>query len=83
MASAKPVIMIAEGEAGDIVERNQAGLVVSPGDIQGIVTAIEILVKDPELRKKMGVNGRKAVLDNYSRNDIIQKFADFLKNTGD
>ena len=80
MAAAKPVILIAEGEAREIVERNQVGLVVKPGDIPGIVSAIGILVKDPQLRKKLGDNGRKTAIEQYSRAKIIQKFSDYLKS---
>ena len=79
MASSKPVIMIAEGEAKEIVERNKCGIVVSPGDIQGIVDAINILVENPPLRIRMGENGRKAALEDYSRIEIINKFANFLR----
>ena len=81
MASAKPVILIAEGEAREIVERNEVGLVANPGDIPGIISTIEILVEDPDLRNKLGDNGRKTALEHYSRAIIIQKFSEYLKNS--
>jgi len=78
MASSKPVIFIGEGEAREIVERYQVGLVVNPGDIPGIVSSIEILVKDSDLRNKLGINGRKTAVEQYSRETIIQKFLEYL-----
>jgi glycosyltransferase involved in cell wall biosynthesis len=81
MASAKPVVLIAEGEAREIVETNQVGLVVNPGDIPGITRAIELLIEDPGLRKKLGGNGRKTALEQYSRENIVQKFAEYLKKS--
>ncbi len=77
MASEKPVILVAKGEAADIVIKNQAGLVVEPGDIEGLVAAIHSLADDPELRKKLGKNGRKAVVEYFNRQKIVDQFAAF------
>jgi len=46
--------------------------------VADIATKTEILYKDPELRKKMGVNGRKAVLAKYSFDVVGQQWEDLL-----
>jgi glycosyltransferase involved in cell wall biosynthesis len=55
-------------EAGGIVESiddGVTGFLCDPGDVKGVGASILKLVKDPELRTKMGAAGRKRVKDNY------------------
>lgn len=50
----------------EIVEGNECGLLVDPLDPEEIGEAILWLYKNPEEAKKMGANGRKAVLQKYN-----------------
>lgn len=43
----------------------ETGFVVDAGDIKTFVENIEILYNDPDLKKRMGVKGRKFVQENY------------------
>jgi glycosyltransferase involved in cell wall biosynthesis len=78
MACGKPVILIAEGEAAQIVKDHRAGIVVTPGDIPGLVAAFRHLIEDFELRRSMGQAGRRAVEKYFDRTEIIQQLAAFL-----
>lgn len=49
-----------------IVEENNCGICVSPLNPEEIAKAIEYLIEYPEEAKKMGENGRKAVLEKYN-----------------
>lgn len=80
MASAKPILLIAEGEAQEIVEENKAGLAVSPGNIEGIRIALTSLLQDEQMRMQMGNNGRQATINAYSRQSIINDFHNILMN---
>jgi colanic acid biosynthesis glycosyl transferase WcaI len=79
MASARPLVLVAEGEAASIVERADAGLVVRPGDTVGLAEAVRKLAGDPALRRRLGNNGRRAALACYDRSRIDQKFIRFLE----
>jgi colanic acid biosynthesis glycosyl transferase WcaI len=79
MASAKPVILIADGEAADIVGQHRAVIVVRPGDIQGIVDALRILGSNAELRRELGQNGKRAVETFFERQAIEDRFIDILE----
>jgi colanic acid biosynthesis glycosyl transferase WcaI len=79
MASEKPVLLVADGEAKEIIEGANAGLVVRPGDIDGLVETIQNLMNDPELRFRLGKNGRKIVLKKFDREKIINDFSQFLE----
>lgn len=79
MASGKPVLLVASGEAAAIVEQHQAGIVVEPGDIPGLVNALRKLHADPELRRELGKNGRHAAEESFNREKIVASFLAFLE----
>lgn len=78
MAIGKPIILIAESEAAKIVNDANCGIVVRPGDIDGLVTAMLYLKNHPEVCKQMGANGRRAAVQNHDRGDIVDNFSKFL-----
>lgn len=79
MASARPVILVAEGEAARIVQQHGAGLVVRPGDAAGLRRALLDLADDPVLRARLGANGRAAAVQRYDRKRIGNAFVDLLE----
>lgn len=50
----------------EIINANQCGLCVDPLDSDNIARGINFLHKHPEEARKMGLNGRKAVLEKYN-----------------
>lgn len=50
----------------DIIEKRDCGLCVNPMDFQGIAGAISYFVENPDAARRMGDNGRRAVLDHYN-----------------
>jgi len=79
MASRRPVLLIAGGEASEIVTRYQAGIVVTPGDIVGLAEGLRLLHAEPRLCESLGINGRRAVEDHYDRSKIGKRFVDYLE----
>jgi glycosyltransferase involved in cell wall biosynthesis len=79
MASARPVVIVATGEAAAIVKENDAGIVVSPGDTNGLVQAIQELRANPDLRRTMGMNGRRAAERSFERTKIVTRFIEHLE----
>lgn len=80
MASGRPVVLVAEGEAAEIVRRHQAGLVVKPGDIGGLAQAIRALAREPALRRALGENGRRAAEQFFDRTKIATGFIKHLED---
>jgi glycosyltransferase involved in cell wall biosynthesis len=80
MASGRPVVLVATGEAADIVRRCDAGLVVRPGDIAELARALERLSQDPGLRARLGANGRRAAEAEFNRQAIGDRFVDLLES---
>ena len=78
MACARPVIVAVDGQSRQIVEEARAGVFVQPEDSQALVQAIQALAQDPEHRKQMGANGRKHIVDRYSREKTAQNYISVL-----
>ncbi len=60
-----------------IIEGNQCGLCIDPRDAGALAQAIDRLVTDPDLARRMGENGRKAVLEKYNWPVQANKLTDF------
>lgn len=57
----------------DIVESNNCGICVDPLNPKEIAEAIRYLVNNPDIARKMGENGRKAVLEKYNWENEAKK----------
>lgn len=79
MASALPIILAAQGEAVNILNESQAGIAVTPGNVNEIAQAIRKLTLDGTLRKRLGMNGRIAVKEKFDRDKILSKFLNFME----
>ncbi|MGH9469982.1 MAG: glycosyltransferase family 4 protein [Terriglobia bacterium] len=78
MAAARPVILGVEGETKEIVLEAGAGLCVAPGDAEALASAVIRLQQNPDLRRKLGANGRRAVLATYTRRRQASAYVDLL-----
>ena len=61
MAMGRPLIASDIGGLSDIVVDEQTGLLVPPGDHQALRVAMQRLLAEPELRKRMGETARQRV----------------------
>ncbi|HXA00140.1 MAG TPA: glycosyltransferase family 4 protein [Candidatus Dormibacteraeota bacterium] len=71
LASGKPLIFVGKGEAAQLVERAQAGIVVPPGDPQCLADAFLRLARNPELAAELGQNGRRFVENNLQWSKLV------------
>ncbi len=76
MAAGIPSIAIVpeDSEIAMILKEEDCGLVVEPGDIDGLKNAIIRLKEDEKLRIEMGKNARKAFENKYTVRDIAQQY---------
>jgi glycosyltransferase involved in cell wall biosynthesis len=66
MAAGKPVIATRVGAVPKLVNSEETGLLLDPGDVDGLAGAILRLLRDPELASRLGENGRAHVARHYS-----------------
>ena len=63
-----------------IVQDNECGLCVDPRDPAAIAAAIDYFVLHPETARRMGQNGRRAILERYNWPVESQKLINFYEN---
>jgi glycosyltransferase involved in cell wall biosynthesis len=79
MASGIPIVGSNLGGIPDIIKEGENGLLAKPCDHQSLANALLKLLKDNDLRQKMGNNGRKMVSD-YSWDKIAKETENLYKN---
>ncbi|HYY72451.1 MAG TPA: glycosyltransferase family 4 protein [Candidatus Bathyarchaeia archaeon] len=78
MLAAKPVILGVEGEAKEILLEADAGIAVPPEDSEALAGTILTLCKNPVLGLELGANGRRAVLEKYTRRHQSAAYLELL-----
>lgn len=73
MAAGLPVVASDFPLWRKIVEDNDCGICVNPGNTNEVKAACEKLLDNPELAQRMGQNGRTVVEDQYSWNSEEKK----------
>ncbi len=58
MAAARPVVASAVGGIPELVKDGHTGVLVPPGDVKGLARALDTLVSDADLRRRLGSAGR-------------------------
>jgi glycosyltransferase involved in cell wall biosynthesis len=79
-ASGLPVIASRVGGLPEVVLDGKTGLLVPPGDIDALATAISRLLADPVLRVQMGQAGRQFVLEHYRWEDNAKLMEEIYKS---
>lgn len=69
-----------DGEIAQLASRFACGMSVAPGDSEGLALAIERLMTVPEDAVTMGQNGRRMLVDHYSRERAMERWENLLRN---
>lgn len=79
MASGRPVLAAVRGDAAQVIEAANAGLICLPGSPSAMATAIRELYYMPvNQREALGQNGRRAACEYYSRKVVTKEVAKML-----
>jgi glycosyltransferase involved in cell wall biosynthesis len=74
MACARPVVVTDVGGVAGVVDGGRAGVVVTPGNVDGIAKAVMGLLHDPVRAAELGAAGRKIVEQHYDVRSTIQAY---------
>ena len=75
MAAGRPVVLAIDGVIREVVESAGAGIPVPPGNPQALATAIQALSSDPERCQRLGLAGRQAIEQHFSRSELATRMA--------
>jgi glycosyltransferase involved in cell wall biosynthesis len=66
----------------EVVEHGVNGLLVPPGDIRRLVEAILGLLRDPDLRRRMGKQGRELARQQFAVDRIAEQYREVYRVLG-
>ena len=76
MAHGRPVVAGAVGGLLDLVVNGETGILVEPGNVPALRAALERLLADVELRRRMGAAGRQRAADHFGWDAVTRKTLD-------
>lgn len=62
-----------------LVGEADCGVTVDPSDVEAVVKAVEALCRDPEEARRLGANGRRAILERYNWENEFAKLDDLYR----
>lgn len=77
MGSGIPIVASPIG--GTILKDNENCLIAKTADPEDFAAKIEILIKNPELRRKLGANACKFVKENFDIEKVVDKIENYLE----
>jgi glycosyltransferase involved in cell wall biosynthesis len=82
MAMGKPVVSVSNPCQGDFVVPGETGVLVPPEDVDALRKALIGLLDDPAECRRLGANGRQAVLERYSIDRYRERISVELEAVG-
>lgn len=82
MSFGLPVIASNTGGIPEIVRDKQSGILVPVGDVRELCHAMERLAGNPELRRRMGREGVRLVVNGHMLTDTTRKYVDLFLGRG-
>ena len=83
MACGKPVIVSRSGGAAELFTDNYDAVGVQPGDSTALASAIQHLIDNPDLCKRLSENARNTVLTRFSHNHLGERILEAYKSFSD
>lgn len=82
MQSYLPIVSTSEGGIPDIIEEGITGFLVPPKDAEAFAEKLEVLIKNPEMRLRMGNAGRLKYEKEFTLSIFEKKLTDILQQIG-
>ena len=73
MASSLPIVATNVGGVPGVIEDGETGFLVPPSNPNMLANACLVLIKDPELRKRIGQAGYTHVQEKYGMDLMVNK----------
>ena len=77
-----PAVTTDAGGAGEVVVDGETGFVVPVGDEASFAAALQRLLEDPELRRRMGEAGRRRMLEEFSVERMVREIDQLFAELG-
>jgi glycosyltransferase involved in cell wall biosynthesis len=81
MACGRPVVVSRSGGVAELVRDNENALSFSPGDAAAMSVCIERLAADADLRRQLGVQGRKRAEQRFDQSRLAEEIIPIYQST--
>ena len=78
MLAGKPVIAARSGAPLEIIQHGVTGLLVTPGDTEALVRAIEQLLDDRSRAETLATQGRESATQRYALDTVLAEWVGFI-----
>ena len=80
LAAGRPVVATRVGGVPDVVRDGEDGFLVETGETNELAERLERLARDPELRERMGRQGRERVLPRYAVERLVEDIDELYRS---
>src|SRR6267378_4515245 len=80
LPSGLPVVSTAVGGVPDLFESGKEGLIVRPGDVQGLSNSMAYLLENREARLSMGMAAAQRARENYDVSTMVQAYEELYED---
>lgn len=80
MAMELPIVSSRSGAIAELVDDEESGLLVSPGDVPAIAASIRRLARDKELRRRLGAAGRRKVEGRFDLHRNVRGYVELFRS---
>jgi glycosyltransferase involved in cell wall biosynthesis len=81
MAAAKPVVATRVGAIPRLIDPEVTGLLVEPGDAEGLKAAISRLIEEPSFARRLGENGATLAAARFSEKEMAKSYVRLYRQT--
>jgi len=78
MAMERPILASLKGEAADIINHSESGIVVPPEDAGAIKEAVLSMFANQQRNREFGHNGRRFAREHYNRQTLADRYLEVL-----
>ena len=79
MAFGLPCIGANSDAMAEIIDHDNSGILVPPGNVPAMTSALKRLIEDSGLRKKLGDRGRSQVREKYTWDGVVERMAPIIE----
>jgi glycosyltransferase involved in cell wall biosynthesis len=80
MASGLPIVSTAVGGVPDLFESGKEGLIVQPGDVQGLSDSMTYLLGNREVRQSFGMSAARRARENYDVSVMVRAYEELYED---
>ncbi len=80
MAASLPVVATATGAIPELIEDGTTGFLLAPGDVGALRASLDRLIRDPNLRHRMGSAGRRRAEASFDVRRSVERIVDAIRS---